>query len=67
MLLYSYGIRNINFNIEIILKAPGGKTLWSKTFGGSLRQINIVSDTVANQISSQIFLEIMKVRDKYKS
>ena len=56
-----------NFNIEIILKAPGGKTLWSKTFGGSLRQINIVSDTVANQISSQIFLEIMKVRDKYKS
>ena len=56
-----------NFNIEIILKAPGGKTLWSKTFGGSLRQINLVSDTVANQISSQIFLEIMKVRDKYKS
>jgi len=32
-----------------------------------LRQINLVSDTVANQISSQIFLEIMKVRDKYKS
>ena len=56
-----------NFAIEVILKAPGGKTLWSKTFGGSLRQINLVSDTVANQISSQIFLEIMKVRDKYKS
>ena len=56
-----------NFTIEIILKAPGGKTLWSKTFGGALRQINLVSDTVANQISSQVFLEIMKVRDKYKS
>ena len=56
-----------NFTVEVILKAPGGKTLWSQTFGGSLRQINLVSDTVANQISSQIFLEIMKVRDKYKS
>ena len=29
-----------------------------KTFGGSLRQINLLSDTVANQISSQIFLEV---------
>ena len=56
-----------NFLVEVILKAPGGKTLWSKTFGGALRQINLVSDTVANQISSQIFLEIIKVRDKYKS
>ena len=56
-----------NFTIEVILKAPGGKALWSKSFGGALRQINLISDTVANQISSQIFLEIMKVRDKYKS
>ena len=66
-LVGTVSVNGPNFTIEVILKAPGGKTLWSKTFGGSLRQINLVSDTVANQISSQIFLEIMKVRDKYKS
>ena len=32
-----------------------------QSFGAALRQINL-SDTVANQISESIFLEIMKVR-----
>ena len=66
-LLGTVSVNGPNFTIEVILKAPGGKALWSKSFGAALRQINLVSDTVANQISSQIFLEIMKVRDKYKS
>ena len=54
-----------NFEVDVILKAPGGKTLWSGSTGGPLRQISSVSDTVAHQVSNQIFLEIMKVRDKY--
>ena len=66
-LLGTVSVNGPNFTIEVILKAPGGKALWSKSFGAALRQINLVSDTVANQISSQIFLEIMKVRDKFKS
>ena len=66
-LIGTVSINGPNFAVEVILKAPGGKTLWSQSFSGSLRQISLVSDTVANQISSQIFLEIMKVRDKYKS
>ena len=66
-LLGTVSVSGPNFTIDVILKAPGGKALWSKSFGAALRQINLVSDTVANQISSQIFLEIMKVRDKFKS
>ena len=55
-----------NFEVDIILKAPGGKTLWSGHTGGPMSQIALVSDTVGDQISAQVFLEIMKVRDKYK-
>ena len=66
-LIGTVSVSGPNFTIDVILKAPGGKALWSKSFGAALRQINLVSDTVANQISSQIFLEIMKIRDKFKS
>ena len=66
-LIGTVSVSGPNFTIDVILKAPGGKALWSKSFGAALRQINLVSDTVANEISSQIFLEIMKVRDKFKS
>jgi hypothetical protein len=31
-----------------------------------MSQIALVSDTVADQISNAVFLEIMKVKDKYK-
>ena len=55
-----------NFEINVILKAPGGKTLWSGHTGASMSQVSLVSDTVGDQISAQVFLEIMKVRDKYK-
>ena len=55
-----------NFEINVILKAPGGKTLWSGHTGASMSQVALVSDTVGDQISAQVFLEIMKVRDKYK-
>ncbi|MDC1408698.1 adenylate/guanylate cyclase domain-containing protein [Candidatus Puniceispirillum sp.] len=55
-----------NFDVDIVLKAPGGKTLWSGNTGGPLSQIALVSDTVADQISNAVFLEIMKVKDKYK-
>ena len=51
---------------NVILKAPGGKTLWSGHTGASMSQVALVSDTVGDQISAQVFLEIMKVRDKYK-
>ena len=55
-----------NFEITVTLKAPGGKTLWSGHTGASMSQVALVSDTVGDQISAQVFLEIMKVRDKYK-
>lgn len=55
-----------NFEVDIILKAPGGKTLWSGHTGGPVSQIKMVGDTVGDQISAKVFLEIMKVRDKYK-
>jgi len=55
-----------NFDVDIVLKAPGGKTLWSGNTGGPLSQMALVSDTVADQISNAILLEIMKVKDKYK-
>ncbi|MDC0476610.1 adenylate/guanylate cyclase domain-containing protein [Alphaproteobacteria bacterium] len=55
-----------NFEVDMTLKAPGGKTLWSGHTGGPVSQIKLVGDTVGDQISAQVFLEIMKVRDKYK-
>lgn len=55
-----------NFEVDVVLKAPGGKTLWSGHTGGPTKQINLVGDTVGDQVSAQVFLEIMKVRDKYK-
>ena len=55
-----------NFDVDLVLKAPGGKTLWSGNTGGPMSQIAQVSDTVADQISNAVFLEIMKVKDKYK-
>jgi adenylate cyclase len=55
-----------NFEVDVVLKAPGGKTLWSGHTGGPMSQIALVSDTVGDQVSGQVFLEIMKVKDKYK-
>ncbi|MBQ60430.1 MAG: adenylate/guanylate cyclase domain-containing protein [Euryarchaeota archaeon] len=55
-----------NFEVDIVLKAPGGKTLWSGNTGGPMSQIALVSDTVADQITNAVFLEITKVKDKYK-
>ena len=49
----------------MVLKAPGGKTLWWPHRRPN-QQINLVGDTVGDQVSAQVFLEIMKVRDKYK-
>ena len=66
-LIGSVSNNNVNFAVDILLKAPGGKTLWSESYGASLRQINQLGDTVANTISEKVFMEIMKVRDKYKS
>jgi adenylate cyclase len=54
-----------NFEVDVILKAPGGKTLWSGSTGGQLRQISLVSDTIAHQVSNQVFLEIIKVKERY--
>ena len=44
-----------NFEVDIVLKAPGGKTLWSGNTGGPMGQIALVSDTVADQISNAVF------------
>ena len=55
-----------NFEVNVVLKAPGGKTLWSGHTGATMRSISIVADQLGEQISNQVFLEIMKVRDKYK-
>jgi hypothetical protein len=54
-----------NFEVDLVLKAPGGKTLWNNNLGGPLSQISQLSDTVADQVSDRIFIEIMKVKDKY--
>jgi len=54
-----------NFEVNLTLKAPGGKTLWSGHTGGRMQQIGLLADTVAEQISSTVFLEIMKVKSKY--
>ena len=55
-----------NFKVDVTLKAPGDKTLWSTNLGGPLTQIRSLSDRVADQISNQVFLEIMKVKDKFR-
>jgi len=65
-LIGNTSVSGSNFEISVILKAPGGKTLWSGHTGASMSQVALVSDTVGDQISAQVFLEIMKVRDKYK-
>lgn len=59
-------VRGDRFEINVALKAPGGKNLWSGHTNGSMSQINLLSDTIAEQVSNTLFLEIMKVRDKYK-
>ena len=56
-----------NFSVGVTLKAPGGKTVWSENYGASVRQINLLGDTVANNISEKVLMEIMKVKHKYKS
>lgn len=55
-----------NFEVDVILKAPGGKTLWTGSTGGPFSQMSSVSDTVAEQVSNKVLLEIIKVKDKYK-
>ena len=55
-----------NFEINVTLKAPGGKTLWSGHTGATMKSISFGADQLGEQISNQLFLEIMKVRDKYK-
>ena len=39
--------------------------LWN--FGGSLRELKLLSDTVKTQISNLVFNEIISVRNNYKS
>jgi len=52
-------------SISVTLFAPGGKNLWAGDFAGSLSQVNSMSTALANQIANQLFIEIMKVRNKY--
>lgn len=52
--------------ITATLFAPGGTSLWSGEFAGNANQINSISTSLAQQISNQLFIEIMKVRNKYK-
>lgn len=59
-------VTGANFEVNVVLKAPGGKTLWSGHTGATMRSISIAADQLGEQISNQVFLEIMKVRDKYK-
>jgi len=40
--------------------------LWNNSLGGPLNQRSQLSDRVAEQLSEPIFIEIMKVKDKYK-
>jgi hypothetical protein len=54
-----------NFKINVTLKAPGGKNLWSEHTGATMKSISFSADQLGEQISNQLFLEIMKVRDKY--
>jgi len=52
--------------IEVLLKAPGGKTLWTGRFAGNSNQISLWKDSVGEQIAQQLFIEIMKVRSRYE-
>ena len=54
-----------NFTVDVVLKAPGGKTLWSESYGASINKINMLGDTVASNVSEKVFMEIMKVKGKY--
>ena len=65
-LLSSITQSRTNFEIDVILRAPGGKTLWTGGTSGSVSQLSLLADSVGQQLSNQIFLEIAKVRDKYK-
>jgi len=62
----SVTVKGPNFEINVVLKAPGGKTIWSGHTGASMGSISIAADQIGEQISGTLFLEIMKVRDKYK-
>ena len=64
-LIGSVSNNNVNFAVDILLKAPGGKTLWSESYGAPISKINVLSDTVASNISEKVFMEIMKVKGKY--
>ena len=55
-----------NFRVDVVLKAPGGKTLWNNSLGGPLNQRSQLSDRVADQLGEPILIEIMKVKDQYK-
>ena len=65
-LIGSVSNNNQNFSIDILLKAPGGKTLWSESYGAPISKINLLSDTVASNISEKVLMEIMKVKGKYR-
>ena len=64
-LIGTVSVSGPNFTIDVILKAPGGKTLWSESYGASVNKINMLSDTVASNVSEKVFMEIMKVKGKY--
>ena len=64
-LIGSVSNTNVNFSVDVLLKAPGGKTLWSESYGASVNKINMLGDTVASNVSEKVFMEIMKVRGKY--
>ena len=64
-LIGSVSNTNVNFSVDVLLKAPGGKTLWSESYGASVNKINMLGDTVASNVSEKVFMEIMKVKGKY--
>ena len=64
-LIGTVSVSGPNFTIDVILKAPGGKTLWSESYGASVNKINMLGDTVASNVSEKVFMEIMKVKGKY--
>jgi len=64
-LIGSVSNTNVNFSVDVLLKAPGGKTLWSESYGASVNKINMLGDTVASNVSEKVLMEIMKVKGKY--
>jgi hypothetical protein len=40
--------------------------LWSESYGAPISKINLLSDTVASNISEKVLMEIMKVKGKYR-